>query len=136
MVKGLPIDVDLNLYGEFLNNTNNFKSIAISKNRIINVEITNNLEGLEIRKFSLIKDNKIRLTCRLRRVEDKITSLEKNSLIRTIDNTIIDFEDGAIVYSRVVIPSLWLKKITKILPSNKINTKIIAAVAFGNRNNS
>jgi DNA polymerase type B, organellar and viral len=118
-IKGLPIDVDLNLYGEFLNNLDNFKSIAIPKNRIINVEISNNLEGLEIRKFSLIKDNKIRLIW-----EDKIVNLEENSLIRTIGNTIIEFEKGAMVYSRVVIP---LKRISKIKPSKKINKNIIAA---------
>jgi len=119
MVKDIPIDTDLNLYGVYLNNTESFKSIAIPKNRIINIEITTNLEGLELRKFSLIKNNKIRLNW-----EDKITSLEKNSLIRTIGNTIIDFEDGAIVYQRIVIP---LKRITKIKPHKKNNKNIIAA---------
>jgi hypothetical protein len=89
-IRKRKINMDSNL---IIVNTN-----PLPKNRIINVEITNNLEGLEIRKFSLIKDNKIRLR------EDKIVNLEENSLIRTIGNTIIVFEKRAMVYSRLVIP--------------------------------
>jgi hypothetical protein len=55
-VKDIPIDVNLNLYGKILDETDSFKNISLPQNRMLNVIISNNDEGLEIRKFSLIKN--------------------------------------------------------------------------------
>jgi DNA polymerase type B, organellar and viral len=124
--KKLPIDTDLSLFGDILIDNKIFKNIAIDKRRLITVEIISDwLEECnfpafpEIRKISLFKNNKVILTW-----VDKIISKETNSLIRQIGNTLIDFQNGAIIYRRIIIP---LKDFTSTKPSKKINNKIIGA---------
>jgi len=101
----LPIATDLNKYGKFITEGDNFKNIDLGRNKLLNVIITEK-EGYTHYKFQLIKNNKVRVSW-----EDQIISLEEDHLIRTVGKTIIDFYAGKFFYSRTIIPQAKIQKI-------------------------
>lgn len=118
----LPISTDLNLWGKIITDLKAFKSIDLGKNKLINISI-NEDDGYTYYECQLFKNNKLKISWK-----DKIVDLEKDHLIRTIEKTVIDYNEGKFVYSRTVLAAKFIEPLKpKKETLETIQNKIISA---------
>jgi len=115
----LPITTNYENYGKVVANLNNFKSILLNSFSILNIFIEER-EGFIFYKCDYILRGKTRASW-----EDKIISFETDSLIRIINNTVIDFQNGEIISIRTVIKKG--ENIKPIKPHKKFLSNIVSA---------
>lgn len=114
----IPINTDLSKWGRIITDHPNFKNIDLTRGRTITVQIEVR-DGITYYKCQLFNHNIEKANW-----EDKIISFSEDKLIRSIGNTIIDYEKDDIRVKHTIIKT---RKMTKIKPHNKLDNKFIAA---------
>jgi len=113
----MPISLNITEYGHILSSIENIHYlIKIDSKTVLNIRIEEK-EGFKYHLIDFIKNNK-----KLYSFTDKI--IEKDRLIRTIGQTIIDYKEGSYPVYRTVKKT---KKIGKIKTTKNLENKIITA---------